>query len=217
MAKGVKASATYDASIFINCPFDDKYKPLFHALIFAAFDCGYVPRCAQEVDDGGQVRLEKIVGIVRSCRLGVHDISCTELDGTNGLPRFNMPFELGLFVGAARFGANEQRHKVCLILDREKHRYQKFLSDIAGQDIKAHNDEPELAIKALREYLSPLTKPSAHHAVPGGTAIVKRYKLFQAELPDILAALEWEPSEVTFADYTNIVEGWLADHPRPVK
>jgi hypothetical protein len=98
-------AATYDTSIFFNCPFDEAYKSLFEALVFAAFDCGYVPRCALEVDDAGQVRIEKILAIIRGCRLGVHDISRTELDLVNALPRFNMPFELGLFVGAARFGA----------------------------------------------------------------------------------------------------------------
>ena len=92
-------AAAYDESIFLNRPFDDAYKPVFEALVFAAFDCGYVPRCALEADDAGQVRVEKILAIIRGCRLGVHDISRTELDGANALPRFNMPFELGLFVG----------------------------------------------------------------------------------------------------------------------
>jgi hypothetical protein len=63
-------AATYDTSIFFNCPFDVSYKSVFDALIFAAFDCGYVPRCALEIDDAGQVRIEKILAIVRARRLG---------------------------------------------------------------------------------------------------------------------------------------------------
>jgi hypothetical protein len=43
--------ATYETGIFFNCPFDQTYKPIFDALVFAAFDCGYVPRCALELDD----------------------------------------------------------------------------------------------------------------------------------------------------------------------
>ena len=50
-------SADYDNSVFINCPFDDSYLPLFRALIFAVFECGLVPRCAQEVYDAGEVRI----------------------------------------------------------------------------------------------------------------------------------------------------------------
>ncbi len=49
------------------------------------------------------------------------------------LPRFNMPLELGIFLGAKRFGSQKQKQKNGLILDREKYRYQSFCSDIAGQ------------------------------------------------------------------------------------
>lgn len=204
-------AATYETSIFFNCPFDQAYEPIFHALIFATFDCGYVPRCALEIDDAGQVRIEKILALVRDCRLGVHDITRTELDSAHQLPRFNMPFELGLFVGATRFGNREQRRKVCLILDRERYRFQKFMSDIAGQDIASHQDDPDEAIQALRRWLSALPAPGL---LPGGREIVSRYHGFRAQLPGILAGLQIEPDEMTFADYTNIVAEWLAAQPR---
>ena len=174
--------ATYETSIFFNCPFDETYKPIFDALVFATFDCGYVPRCALEIDDAGQVRIEKILAMVRGCRLGVHDISRTELDTAHQLPRFNMPFELGLFVGATRFGNPAQRRKVCLILDRERYRFQKFISDIAGQDIAAHQGEPDDAIQALRAWLSALPMSGR---LPGGSAIVRRYHGFRGQLPGI--------------------------------
>ena len=166
-------AATHETSIFFNCPFDQADKPVFEALVFAAFDCGYVPRCALEVDDAGQVRIEKILAIIRGCRLGVHDISRTEPDPVNALPRFNMPFELGLFVGAARFGARDQRRKVCLILDRERYRFQKFISDIAGQDIAAHQDDPELAIKALRAGYPPCRRAESS---PGAQPLSPRQR-----------------------------------------
>lgn len=204
--------ATYETSIFFNCPFDQTYKPIFDALVFAAFDCGYVPRCALEIDDAGQVRIEKTLAMVRGCGLGVHDISRTELDPAHQLPRVNMPFELGLFVGATRFGTREQRRKVCLILDRERYRFQKFISDIAGQDIAAHRDEPDDAIQALRTWLSALPMRGR---LPGRGAIVRRYHAFLGQLPGILGGLQIEPDEMTFADYANIVAEWLAALPRP--
>lgn len=203
--------ATYETSIFLNCPFDEQYKPIFDALIFAAFDCGYVPRCALEIDDAGQVRIEKIMAMIRGCQLGVHDISRTELDPVHQLPRFNMPFELGLFVGATRFGSRAQRRKVCLILDRERYRFQKFISDISGQDISVHGADPDKAIRALRTWLSALP---AHGLLPGGTTIVRRYKAFRSQLPGILTGLAIETEEVTFADYANIVAEWLTAQPR---
>ena len=57
-----------------------------------------MPRCALEVDDAGQFRIDKILAMVRGCRLGVQDISRTELDTVYQLPRFNMPFELGVLL-----------------------------------------------------------------------------------------------------------------------
>lgn len=88
---------SYPKSVFINCPFDAQYNKLFEAIVFAVFDCGLQPRCSLELDDGAQIRISKISSIIGDCRLGIHDISKTELDETNSLPRFNMPLELGMF------------------------------------------------------------------------------------------------------------------------
>ena len=37
-----------------------------------------------------------------------------------------------------------------MILDREKYRYQAYLSDLGGQDIRDHGDDPSRAIAAVR-------------------------------------------------------------------
>jgi hypothetical protein len=126
----------YDYNVFINCPFDDHYSHLFDAILFAIYECGFRPRCALEVDNAGDIRMEKICKIISECRFGIHDISRTELDPTNNLPRFNMPLELGLFLGAKKFGSKQQKDKIIIIFDKEQYRYQKYLSDIAGQELK---------------------------------------------------------------------------------
>src|SRR5436309_3664590 len=113
------------SAVFLNVPFDADYRPLFEALVFAVTDCAFVPRCALEASDGGHVRVEKIAHIITACNFGVHDISRTELDKKSRLPRFNMPFELGLFLGAKRFGTGRQKRKSTLILDRERYRFQQ--------------------------------------------------------------------------------------------
>src|SRR4051794_5309929 len=127
------SAADYERNVFVNCPFDADYKDLFEAVVFAVHDCGYFARCALEVDDGSEVRIDKVEKIIGECRFGLHDISRAEPDSVTNLPRFNMPFELGLFLGAKRFGRAKQKFKTCLILDVEPYRYQKFISDIAGQ------------------------------------------------------------------------------------
>jgi hypothetical protein len=35
---------SYENSVFINCPFDRAYRPLFEAVVFAAYDCGFYSR-----------------------------------------------------------------------------------------------------------------------------------------------------------------------------
>lgn len=198
---------SYRESVFLNCPFDEEYKPLFWAMIFAIHDCGFVARCALEVDDSSDTRISKIYNIIRSCRLGIHDISRTELDSKSKLPRFNMPLELGIFLGAKRFGESKQRDKRCLVLDRERYRFQKFCSDIAGQDIKAHANEIGRAVTAVRDWLRQYAPPSA--AIPGGRAIFSRYRLFQEALPLMCEEAQVEEDELTYVDRHKFVVGWL--------
>jgi len=200
------ASSKYSSNVFINCPFDEQYQPLFQALFFAVVDCGFRVRCALEIDDGSEVRVDKIMRIIRESKYGIHDISRTELDPVNSLPRFNMPLELGMFLGAKRFGDSNQKRKACLILDYEQFRYQKFISDIAGQDINSHNNDPKLLITAVRDWLRGLSR---RRSIPGGAAIFRRYLKFVQELPCLCDDLSIEPAELTYADYANVVSIWL--------
>jgi hypothetical protein len=200
-------AAAYDYSVFVNCPFDDAYRYLFESLVFAIHDCGYIARCALELDDASQVRINKVASIISACRFGIHDISRTEPDASTGLPRFNMPFELGMFLGAKRYGRGQQKQKSCLILDVERFRFQKFISDIAGQDIAAHGGDPVRVIKALRDWLSNATPKGVR--IPGGAAIARRYELFRADLPAMCERLRLSVDELTFNDYVVQVEEWL--------
>ncbi len=72
---------------------------MFDALIFAVTDLGFVARSAREEEDDGEFRLAKIQRIIAECNYGVHDISAVKLDNRHGLPRFNIPLGLGLFLG----------------------------------------------------------------------------------------------------------------------
>jgi len=86
-------------------------------LVFVTYDLGFVARCALEEDDASELRLSKIERIIEDCQYGIHDLSAVALDQTTKLPRFNMPLELGLFLGCRRFGGENHRKKKCLILD----------------------------------------------------------------------------------------------------
>ena len=199
------------SGLIINCPFDEEYRPLFEAMVFAISDCGFVVRSAMEVDDGSQVRIDKIANIIAECRLGIHDISRTELDPVAQLPRFNMPLELGMFLGAKRYGNTRQRQKICLILDRERYRYQRFCSDIAGQDIRTHDNDPAVAVRVVRDWLRNALVPPAI-LLPSGSRIARRYAEFQADLPLICELIRLDPDELTFNDLTSLISVWLQEN-----
>jgi hypothetical protein len=194
-----------DRDVFINCPFSADYQDHFEAIVFAVARSGYTPRCARENDDGGEVRFEKICRIIAECRYGVHDISKTEPDAS-GLPRFNMPFELGLFMGARKFGGKRHSKKKSLIFDRESHRYQAFISDIAGQDIHAHNNNIAKLIQGVATWLR---DEVGDPRVPGGIAIAEEFDRFRSDLPTIAAAKQLRSEELTFKDLTNIAAEWI--------
>lgn len=52
----------YEEDVFVNCPLDADYRPLFDAIVFTIHDCGYAARSALEVTDTSQIRIEKISG-----------------------------------------------------------------------------------------------------------------------------------------------------------
>ncbi|CAN5818730.1 hypothetical protein BH11PSE1_BH11PSE1_20570 [soil metagenome] len=192
--------------VFINCPFDGEYSSTFDALIFAVFACGFRPRSARELDDASQTRIDKIYGIIEACRYGVHDLSRTELDAAHGLPRFNMPLELGIFLGAKRFGDGAQSLKRCLVLDTEPYRYQKFISDLAGMDIQAHASDTRRAFTCLRDWLANVSR---RRSIPGAHLLLATYDRFLADKPIIAAGLGFDPADIPYVDYENMVTTWL--------
>jgi hypothetical protein len=181
--------------------------------VFAIHDCGFEARCALETEDSGEERIRKIKRIIRECRFGVHDISRVQLDAVNRLPRFNMPLELGLFLGAQEYGSGAQKQKRSLILDTEPYRYQKFCSDIAGQDIRTHYDRPATAVAAVRAMLSTALEGKAR--LPGAATLRARYRRFRADLPGICRKLHVKVAELQFMELRSFVIEWLTEHPLP--
>jgi hypothetical protein len=200
----------YDQGVFINCPFDSRYQRLFHAIVFTVSDCGFTPRCALEVDDGGEERIRKIKRIIRESRYAVHDISRVEVDSKSRLPRFNMPLELGLFLGAQEYGSDEQKLKRSLVLDSIPYRYQKFCSDIAGQDIRAHGNQPARASAAVRAMLATAL---GEVRLPGPSRILARYAQFAEELPVLCESVGLAPPELEFVELRMLMQSWVATHP----
>jgi hypothetical protein len=199
------AATTRD--VFINCPFDLEYQSFFWAIIFVVVRSGFPPRCALETDDSSENRFDKICNIIAQCRYGIHDISRTELDARSRLPRFNMPLELGVFLGAKRFGIKLHKTKCCIILDKHRYRFQKYMSDISGQDIHSHQGRLKLLIAELASWLR---NQSRDERIPGGRTMAREFASFRRKIPIICGKRGLEPDELTFGDFSDMVVQYLA-------
>jgi hypothetical protein len=119
-----------------------------------------------------------------------------------------MPLELGIDLGCKAF------HPTCsdkslLIFDSEQYRYQRFVSDLSGQDIHQHSNEPKVAVTRVRNWLR---TESGKTSIPGGAAIYGRYEAFRTDLPRICAELNLELADLTFADFSYTIAQWLNTH-----
>lgn len=202
----------YEKSVFINCPFDSAYEPLLQALIFAVRHMRLVPNSALDPSDAGQPRFDKILALIESSKYSIHDISRTEVDLNHGLPRFNVPFELGLDLGCKRYGKRPQQQKTTLILDVDRFRYRTFISDIAGFDIEEHNGSVARVITVVRNWLRH-TSDRIKFEVPSGATIYDRYLAFQLALPKTCHKLNWDVDNLPFADFSWAAHDWIKNNP----
>jgi hypothetical protein len=120
-------------SVFLNVPFDADYSSLFLALIAGLTGLGRTPRCVLEVPSGGRNRLERVFGLVSSCGASIHDLSRVTLSGDLEVPRFNMPFELGM-----AFALSQLTPHNFFVLEEKAFRLQASLSDLNGHDPHIH-------------------------------------------------------------------------------
>lgn len=198
----------YEKSVFINCPFDGRYKHIFDAIVFTVFDCGFIPRSALEAANE-PVRLKRIIQIINSSLYAIHDLSRAGVDSKTGFARFNMPLELGIFLGAREFGDKRNAKKTFLMLDRDRYRYQKFISDLSGMDPEAHNNNPETAIIKVRNWLNNVT--NADFNIQSGIIIASRHDKFRKVLPGMATDLGLKIRDLTYRDYCSVVQDWLKE------
>ncbi|WP_415060097.1 hypothetical protein [Flavobacterium sp.] len=195
----------YERNVFINCPFDDQYEEIFNAILFVVHKCGFILRCSKEYEDSSSIRIQNIVQLINESKYSIHDLSRVSLDITSQLPRFNMPLELGICIGAIEFGSKRQKQNKYLIIESEKFRFKQFISDLSGQDIRDHKDSVEGVIKIIRNFLSKNTSET----VPSATLIFKEYQKFLDDLPLLCEENDWLVDELTFEEYSTLVTNWL--------
>lgn len=146
-------------AVFINCPFDVQYEPLFYAIVFATTCCGFLPRSALESGNVSEPRMDRIVRAIFSSKYSIHDLCRCRGEGDEALARFNMPLELGIAMARKFSGRQGQVEHDWLILVPAGHQYVRFISDLAGYDPKTHNGTVDEVVPRVILWLA--TRPDA--------------------------------------------------------
>lgn len=168
-------TADFGKSVFINCPFDEKYEPILQAILFTVVYLGFRPKLSSERIDSAENRLEKIISLIESSRFSIHDLSRGKAKKKGEYFRLNMPFELGIDYAYRRHLGDGENQKKILILEQKKYQYLAALSDIAGCDIQSHNADFEKAVRKVRNWLVTEAEAPSH----GAGLLIGKYFSFQ--------------------------------------
>lgn len=176
-------------------------------LLFTVLYLGFRPKISQ-TRSSSTIRINQIKSYIRDSRFGIHDLSRCRLLAVGELPRFNMPYELGLDTGCLEYGTEKLRTKQLLILETEKYHYQKVLSDIAGQDIENHNDDPYTLIEKVRNWFSSL---SVRKSYPSPTYVWSAFNQFRVSLIEYREKdYNDDLDKMPINDFIKSVRQWIA-------
>lgn len=158
-------------TVFLNVPYDRKFENLFLAYVVGLTQLGLGINATIAVPNQG--RLARILDLIEQSDFSIHDLSRTEL--SHGIPRFNMPLELGLALH--RSYVDPDRHKV-FVFEKKAFRTLKSTSDINGIDAQIHNGTVKGVMGKLRNIF--------HQ--PDGTTVpemLRSYRAVRRKLPDL--------------------------------
>lgn len=201
----------FDKSVFVNCPFDDEYLPLLRPLLFTIVYLGFRPRIALEELDSGSPRIQKIISLIRNSKYAIHDLSRLRAAEEGEYYRLNMPFELGVDVGCRLFGKGRLAKKRCLLLEKERYRYQAAISDLSNSDIASHNGEPQDVVSAVRNWLN----HEAELHAPGPSKVLGAFLEFMADNYAVLKRRGFSDRDIErlpIGELILCIHQWVADN-----
>ncbi len=103
-------------------------------------------------DPSSRFQLERIIDLIAAADYSFHDLSFMGIDRTAPCtPRFNMPFELGIAVTAAKF--RNPSHK-WFVFDTKAHRIHKACSDLGGVNVRIHDKSAKSVLRGLMNALA---------------------------------------------------------------
>jgi hypothetical protein len=130
-------------SVFLNIPYDREFEDLYLAYIVGLTQLGLRVNVTLAIPNQG--RLEAIIDLIKESNFSIHDLS--RIKSSKGIPRFNMPLELGLALH--RSHVTRGRHRV-YVFESKPYRAQRSTSDINGIDPQIHNQTPKGVMRGLR-------------------------------------------------------------------
>lgn len=203
----------FETNVFINCPFDKDYTILLRTLTFTLQYLDFTPFVSQTFSSSN-IRVTQIKEYIKNCKYSIHDLSRSRPMKRGDLPRFNMPYELGLDLGASEYGGKKLKTKKTLILETGRFHYQQVLSDIAGQDIENHNDDPQTLVTKVRNWVS----NNSTNFIVAQSQIWIALNQFNAHLNTSLASTysKKDINEMPIGDYIKFAKdvlaiGWLKE------
>lgn len=159
-------------SVFLNIPYDDQFEELYLAYIVGLTQLGFDINATLAVPNQG--RLDRIVSLIEESDVSIHDLSRIEL--SSGIPRFNMPLELGLALYYSY--ATKGRHRV-FVFEKKPYRMMHSTSDINGIDPQIHKGKPSGVMVGLRNIFH---QPERTTTVP---EMLASYRAVKRKLPDL--------------------------------
>jgi len=159
-------------SVFLNIPYDEAFEEIYLAYIVGLTQLGL--RISATLAVPNQGRLTRIIELIEESDFSIHDLSRIEL--SKGVPRFNMPVELGIALYRSR--VTDQRHRV-YIFESKAYRAQHSTSDVNGIDPHIHKGRPKGVMAALRNIFR---QPGDVTTVP---EMLASYRAVKKKLPEL--------------------------------
>jgi hypothetical protein len=202
-------SDLFTKNVFINCPFDEKYRVLLKPLLFTIKYCSLNPRIASERMDSSEVRIDKIQAIIEACKYSIHDLSRIKATEKGEFYRLNIALEIGLDMGCKLYNPDPKyKTKQSLILEGEKFSYQKALSDLSGSDVRCHHDDPEQLVEEVRAWLASFVEWD----LPGPNTIWYEYNAFNMDLFTEFTANGFKQDQIeqlNMPEYLRYLNQWI--------
>jgi len=135
---------------------------------------GQKPHCVLEVREKGEGRLARILELMQSCRISIHDLSRV------GTPaRFNMPFELGL---ACTMKLLHPAQYEVFVMDATAYRLDKTLRDYKGRDPLIHHGTRDGLLACLLDTFSSTEALSVREIRKGLSVLTQAAKVLKRDV-----------------------------------